>query len=53
MQSPHIPQVVKDQLTAQFDELNLAAITRQILRLQKKLQQEMIIISRAAKVLVG
>lgn len=52
MQSPYIPQVVKDQLTAQFDELNPAAVTREILRLQKKLQQETIRISRAAEVLV-
>jgi hypothetical protein len=52
MQSPNIPQTVKDQLTAQFDELNPAAITREILRLQEKLQKETLRISRAAGVLV-
>jgi len=52
MQSPHTQQTVKDQLTAQFDELNPAAITRQILRLQEKLQQVTLRISRANGALV-
>ncbi len=52
MQSPHIPQTVKNQLTAQFDELNPAAITRGILRLQETLQKETLRISRGAGVVV-
>jgi len=50
MQSPHISQTVKDQLTAQFDELNPAAITREIFRLQEKLQKETVRISRSTRV---
>ena len=49
MLSPHIPPIAKDQLTAQFDELNPAEITRQILRLQEKLQKMTLKITRASR----
>jgi hypothetical protein len=50
MQSSNIPQTVKDHLRTQFDGLNPAAITREILHLQEKLQKETIKISRGVGV---
>ena len=48
MSSPEISQMVMDNLTVQFDELNPAEITRQILRLQEKLQKLTLKIARSS-----